>query len=320
MFNPFKLKSTLGRSYNVDLDDSFRTKKVLKKLDLFEIPSYGITEFPDEPLFRGIEKFQERYGLTRDGIMKPDGETAKKLRQVLAEKDSFDSQLIPNALGLTADIGPDRKNRPHDVFSVAKALDWAGYPLAQNGVNRSEGIPAAVPDAVKRFQRDAGLIVDGWLRPYGQTEKALNNELQSKVQSLKVFVKSHNDGEKSESPSSDSDNQQAFAPAAIPHIVYKIAEFFGIAVMAAWAWWQSMDAVQQEKIKKQITGRHSGGGREEQCDYLHYQVDRPRCVAVGKKYGNQAAQRCYASANERYAACLKGVPLDQLPPLDVWNH
>ena len=85
MFSPFKLNATLGRSYNADLDDTLRTKKALNKIGLFETPSYGMTEYPDEPLFQGIEKFQERHGLQKDGIMKPGGETATKLGQVLGE-------------------------------------------------------------------------------------------------------------------------------------------------------------------------------------------------------------------------------------------
>lgn len=111
--------------------------------------------------------------------------------------------------------------------------------------------------------------------------------------------------------------------ALIPPIAYAVAEFFGISLLAAWVWWQSMDSAQQEQIKKQMAGHDSGdddGDREEQCEYLHYEVDRPICNEISRKRGKQAAQRCYHSANERYAACLKGVPLDQLPPLDVWNH
>tara|TARA_B100000965_G_scaffold381828_2_gene379644 strand:+ start:9096 stop:9452 length:357 start_codon:yes stop_codon:yes gene_type:complete len=78
VISPFKLNATLGRDYNADLDDTLRTKKALQKIGLFETPSYGMTEFPDEPLFKGIEKFQARHGLKQDGIMKQDGETARR--------------------------------------------------------------------------------------------------------------------------------------------------------------------------------------------------------------------------------------------------
>lgn len=52
---PFRLKSTIGRSYRVDPDDTRRTKETLRELGYYETPSYGITPYPDEPMFRGIE-------------------------------------------------------------------------------------------------------------------------------------------------------------------------------------------------------------------------------------------------------------------------
>lgn len=55
------------------------------------------------------------------------------------------------------------------------------------------------------------------------------------------------------------------------------------------------------------------------CDYLYYQVDLPTCDGIFVRRGKQAAARCYHTATVRYAACLKGVPMDELPPLDVIN-
>lgn len=86
MFAPFKLKSSLGRSYNVDLGDIRRTKEALHTLGYYAIPSYGLTEYPDDLLFSGIETFQRAHGLQRDGIMHPGGETEKALRARLASK------------------------------------------------------------------------------------------------------------------------------------------------------------------------------------------------------------------------------------------
>ncbi|MCF3628188.1 peptidoglycan-binding domain-containing protein [Thalassospiraceae bacterium LMO-SO8] len=101
MISPFKLNATLGRDYNADLDDTLRIKKALKKIGFFETPSYGMTEFPDEPLFKGIERFQEQYNLQKDGIMKPDGETAATLGAVLAEKDRQAALTANGKTGLT---------------------------------------------------------------------------------------------------------------------------------------------------------------------------------------------------------------------------
>ncbi|MAN80988.1 MAG: hypothetical protein CMM77_13085 [Rhodospirillaceae bacterium] len=322
MISPFKLNATLGRSYNADPDDTLRAKKVLKSLGLFETPSYGITEFPDAALFKGIEGFQERHGLRRDGIMKPEGETATKLGQVLEAKEDLKSRPLPNALGLTAEVGSGRANLPHDKFSASQALAWAGFPHERT-TSVEGGIPEkSLTKAVKQFQKSANLKVDGWLRPYGETENALNEKLQSKIQSLKAHSGTQGEyGEQEGRPATTGD-QQAFLQ-TLPSIAYAVAEFFGISLMTAWTWWQSMSLEQKDKIKKQISGfgaNDGDGDRDEQCDYLHYEVDIPKCNAVGRKYGKEAAQRCYHTANNRYAACRKGVPLNQLPPLDVWNH
>lgn len=81
----FSLKGTVGRSYRVDPEDTRRTKQALLELGYFKPPAYGLTDYPDEPLFTAIETFQQDNGLYRDGIMRPDGETATALAQRLVE-------------------------------------------------------------------------------------------------------------------------------------------------------------------------------------------------------------------------------------------
>lgn len=83
----FTLKKTLGRSYNVDLDDVANVKRALNRLGYYAVPRYGMTRYPDEPMFNGIESFQSRYRLLRDGVMKPGGETAMTLGAVLAANE-----------------------------------------------------------------------------------------------------------------------------------------------------------------------------------------------------------------------------------------
>jgi len=71
MFSQFKLKFPLGRFYSVDVTDVRRTKKALRKLGYYGTPDHGLTEYPDERLFKGIESFQSDNGLETDGLMKP---------------------------------------------------------------------------------------------------------------------------------------------------------------------------------------------------------------------------------------------------------
>ena len=319
---PFKLNATLGRAYNTDPDDVLRTKQVLRKLGHFEAPSYGMTEYPDEPLFQGIEKFQERYGLRRDGVMKPDGETVAKLGQVMAEQGLGETKASPNVLGLSGEIGPGRANRPHDVFALSQALTWAGSPTQPARAFGAGQTEVELSDAIKGFQKSAGLKVDGWLRPYGETEEALNRALAPKAQAL---LTSHQGGAAPPGMSGlmpDHGDQQAMAFGIVPPIAYAVAEFFGISLLAAWAWWQSMDSAQQEKVRKQIATRHSDDeddDLEARCEYL-YEVDTDTCNGVTRNRGKVAGARCHETAASRYEACRRGIPIDRLPPLNTWMN
>ena len=83
--SPFRLRSTIGRSYSVEPEDVLRTKRLLKELGYFDSPEYGMTPYPDEPMFKGIEQFQDDFDLYRDSVMNPDGETVAKINEVLVD-------------------------------------------------------------------------------------------------------------------------------------------------------------------------------------------------------------------------------------------
>lgn len=57
--------------------------------------------------------------------------------------------------------------------------------------------------------------------------------------------------------------------------------------------------------------------RKSQCDYQYYKVDIPTCRGVSRTRGPATGARCYQSAADRYAACLRGEPV---PPLDTYNN
>jgi len=59
-----------------------------------------------------------------------------------------------------------------------------------------------------------------------------------------------------------------------------------------------------------------GPDREKQCDKQYYDVDIPTCRGIARQRGAAAGQRCYATAANRYAACLRG---DPIPDLDTIN-
>lgn len=57
--------------------------------------------------------------------------------------------------------------------------------------------------------------------------------------------------------------------------------------------------------------------RVRRCDKQYYEVDTPRCNGITRMHGAEAGAKCHASAAQRYAACLAGLPL---PPLDTRNN
>jgi len=216
MYFPLKLKSPLGRSYNVALDDVLPTKAALKEIGYYDTRNQEISPYPDDAMFAGIEKFQRDSGLRVDGVMKPDGQTLKTLNSTLEMRPAAEADGLPN-----------------------------------------------------------------------------------------------------------TENQQQTAAVAIPVIVYKVAEFLGMSVMAVWAWWQTLSDRQKKAIIQKIeedSGNDSQADEKEDCEHLHYKVDIPTCNAIARRRGKRAGARCRATAMDRYAACLKGTPKEYWPPLDTWNN
>jgi len=76
---PYRLKNTLGLTYNVDPDDVWVTKHNLKRKGYYSAPQYGMSEYPDHQLFDAIKNYQRDNKLRVDGIMQPDGETERRL-------------------------------------------------------------------------------------------------------------------------------------------------------------------------------------------------------------------------------------------------
>lgn len=79
----FRVKKTIGSSWNVDEDDVVKTKTALKKTGDYKAPDWGVTGYPDQDMFDGLKSFQKREGLQVDGVMKPGGPTETRLRQKL---------------------------------------------------------------------------------------------------------------------------------------------------------------------------------------------------------------------------------------------
>ncbi len=84
----FKIKRLLASSARADLSDSLRTKKALRRLGYYDTPDYGLTPYPDRPLFDGLSSLQNDIGLMRTGEMRPGDDTERSINLALKSLDS----------------------------------------------------------------------------------------------------------------------------------------------------------------------------------------------------------------------------------------
>jgi peptidoglycan hydrolase-like protein with peptidoglycan-binding domain len=126
MATRYWLKNTLGTSYPADPSDVVHTKLRLQSHGYYDEPKYGVTEYPDTPLFEGIRRFQKDNGLQIDGLMRPGGPTETR-----ACPAWFESPWTPNP---ALRLGAFRAVRlEHHTRSATRSgeLDWApkvGFP------------------------------------------------------------------------------------------------------------------------------------------------------------------------------------------------
>ena len=138
----FQLGSAVDRQGPINPDDILRTKRVLNKLGHYPIPNHGITDFTDDEMFEGVEAFQRERDLPVDGVMTPDGPTARAINAVLTVQDqdrrnepSIVEREAPFSLGL---VRASSRNTPFGQ-SVNRALRSPGSPTPKvlNHVGRA---------------------------------------------------------------------------------------------------------------------------------------------------------------------------------------
>jgi hypothetical protein len=105
---PTFLKKTIAENSPTDPDDVIITKRFLERLGNYEAPEWGLGDFTDDGLFKGIERFQEANGLDVDGVMKPGGETEQTLISKVAELSSSDSSESEEEQALNPSSKPSR--------------------------------------------------------------------------------------------------------------------------------------------------------------------------------------------------------------------
>jgi|GEM_PF-5999398 len=90
-------------------------------------------------------------------------------RRLWRRDASLDDLFGGSTFELASPVGPGKRNRPGDVFKVQTLLHREGYMDAGKTDGPSGFWGLYDHEAVKRFQRDHGLTVDGYLDPGGET-------------------------------------------------------------------------------------------------------------------------------------------------------
>lgn len=153
--------------------------------------------------------------------------------------------------------GLAEKNNEQDVIILKRALDRLGYHVSR-GIRPTPFAGNGLFSAVRKFQKDHNLVVDGTIWRLGKTSLLLSDLLAAQM------------------ASGDS---------------------------------ESIDLPDD-----------GGVATPEQCDDLLDKIDGDVCNGITRQRGKAAGERCWASANDRYAHCLAGKRLDEMPPLNVWAN
>lgn len=222
MIGMFNLNQTLASNSAADPDDTLNTKRALGSLGYYEAPSFGMTEYPDEGLFNGIKSFQKDNDLTKDGVMKPAGETATQLGKTLAARRTANNPLRSNNTdnkeqdaiawpepfpkkpkasapastpsktaftplppkSLKKAVGLKQPNRAGDVGTAIGQLVAKGIYALRNRQQDAVVKNVGLENAIKAFQTQNALTVDGVMKPGGETDTALRQSLDARAQQL----------------------------------------------------------------------------------------------------------------------------------------
>lgn len=81
----FKIKKTLARNTNADLEDMANIKFALTSLGYYDDSRTGLSPYADGQLFHSIRSFQNENDLKVDGVIEPEGPTQEKIKGKLGE-------------------------------------------------------------------------------------------------------------------------------------------------------------------------------------------------------------------------------------------
>jgi hypothetical protein len=117
--SPFRLREAVESNVSVTPQDSKRTKRALNRLGYLKTPEWGLTGYPTEDMFDGLETFQRDHKLRPDRMMRPEGPTERMLEKRLAER----------AIDVDEDTDVDHPETRTGAFNRSRGVDQDGNRL-----------------------------------------------------------------------------------------------------------------------------------------------------------------------------------------------
>lgn len=184
------LSAGVGRGRPNRPADVLRVEKALWDANSYSIPPRLQQGETSSALFKGLTEFLRRTGLDSQNGIDPEDRAAATLAMAAAGGRRV-AEPLPDGfakgatkawlerLTLSAPVGRGRRNAPADVRRLRQALGKRGLlPLADLAAP-GETFDETARQGLRRFQEAAGLTVDGWAAPGGETELALKRVFAS---------------------------------------------------------------------------------------------------------------------------------------------
>lgn len=177
-------------------------------------------------------------------------------------------------------VGNNKENEIDDVIEVKKkfAADGRYDKPIENGYIERE-----LDTAINRFQEDYDLKQDGFMNPKGETETKLDEVINEKP-------------------------VQVAGASAVPAMALKLVPLLGVTAMTAWQHYNGQSPAKRKTTRDELD-KH-----KRECE-ANYAKETRECVHITNTKGSKAVAVCHSTAAERLAACQKGTPEDQWPPL-----
>ena len=170
--NPLRIRDSVGMEGLNSRRDVAKVENLLGQAGALDLAKTdGVTGFFGARADEAVRKFQKDRGLKVDGLINPNGPTFRTL--IAGGGQRGNSAGLP---GRTPGIAPKQEN-PLSPFSEQPTPDPRRETVKPLDLATTDGVTgffgARVDEAVRKFQKDRGLKVDGLINPNGPTFRTL---------------------------------------------------------------------------------------------------------------------------------------------------